>query len=42
MTDWMTRINERLTPFKRRYYQDLLMRGVLISAAVLQIGRAHV
>jgi len=35
MADWMTRINDRLLPFKRRYYQDLLMRGVLITAAVL-------
>ena len=35
MAEWMTRIDERLRPFKRRYYQDLLLRGGLISAAVL-------
>ncbi|MFM8346943.1 MAG: hypothetical protein ACKOAR_02750, partial [Bacteroidota bacterium] len=35
MAEWMTRIDERLQPFKRRYYQDLLLRGALISAAVL-------
>ena len=35
MSDWINKIGDWLQPFKRKYYLNLLVRGALMSGAVL-------
>ncbi len=35
MADWINKIGERLQPFKRKYYLDRLVRGMLLSGGTL-------
>jgi hypothetical protein len=35
MINWSEQIDERLTPFKRKYFKGLLIKGLLISGGLL-------
>ena len=35
MINWLTRVDQRLIPYKKRFYTDLLLRGSLLTAALL-------
>lgn len=35
MTEWPDRIEQRLLPFKKKYYLDLLIRGALLTGGLL-------